>query len=121
MTGLNSDLDSNLWTVFAPTDAAIKAAPAEVLVPAMADMELLKDILLFHTIPEERLRKAKLRCNDKILMGNGKKSRTVCRYGKKFQRGRGNERKLKAMPEIVIKNIPTCNGLVHAIDNLMLP
>lgn len=119
--GLGDELSSGRWTVFAPTNAAFAALPAETLSAVLADQELLTDILLFHVVSDRKIRAGGLTCGGRVKMGNGKNSRTVCRNGKKFQRGQGNARTLKDMPEIVVKNVEACNGLIHGIDNVMLP
>jgi uncharacterized surface protein with fasciclin (FAS1) repeats len=48
MADLVGALKGGIFTVFAPTDAAFAALPAGVLDALLADVELLKEVLLYH-------------------------------------------------------------------------
>ncbi len=48
MAELVGALKEGIFTVFAPTDAAFAALPAGVLDALLADVELLKEVLLYH-------------------------------------------------------------------------
>jgi uncharacterized surface protein with fasciclin (FAS1) repeats len=54
-------------------------------------------------------------------MANGLESRTVCQQNGliKNQKGAGNAR--DKMPIIVTDNVKACNGVVHAVSQVMLP
>jgi uncharacterized surface protein with fasciclin (FAS1) repeats len=117
--GLGSALSHGLWTVFAPTNAAFDALPEGTL------DAVLVDLLLFHVVVNKKIFAADLRCQHLLKMGNDKNSRTVCRSGKGvdgiFQKGAGNPRDVDFMPEIINTDIAACNGLIHVVDNVLLP
>ena len=50
---------------------------------------------------------------------------THCREGHKYQVGRGNGSEgivaLRDSPKIVQRDIQACNGVIHALENVMLP
>jgi len=69
-------------------------------------------------------------CTDKVLMYNGKYSRTKCEYNLiesdrqrtpiKHQNGSGNN-KMGNKPVIIRSNVQACNGIIHVVDSLLLP
>jgi uncharacterized surface protein with fasciclin (FAS1) repeats len=103
--------------VFAPTNEAF-ANLGDTLDAVLADKDLLTDVLLFHAVAGEVL-STDLRCKKRVKMANGKDSRTVCRGASVFQKGAGNPR--SDMPEIIEVNLPACNGILHIVDEVMLP
>ena len=109
--GLVETLNEGSWTVFAPTNEAFDAAPP---LPAGA----VKDILLTHVVPTE-LAFEDLGCTVKIVMANDSHTRTVCRDGVTYQKGRGNSDEQR--PAIIAYDIEACNGLIHAVDQVILP
>jgi len=109
--GLVETLNEGSWTVFAPTNEAFDAAPP---LPAGA----VKDILLTHVVPTE-LAFEDLGCTVKIAMANDSHTRTVCRDGVTYQKGRGNSDEQR--PAIIAYDIEACNGLIHAVDQVILP
>ncbi len=114
--GLTEALSGGNWTVFAPTNAAFEAI-ASVL-PSLGD-ETVKDILLFHTISDKVVTSSDLVCTGLQHMTNGRDSRTVCRGDSIYQRGAGNDPEM--LPLIITADLPACNGVVHTVDNVMLP
>jgi hypothetical protein len=52
-------------------------------------------------------------------MTNGEDSRTVCKGDAIYQKGGGNTD--DALPQIISADIVACNGVVHVVDNVMLP
>lgn len=125
--GLVSALSTGTYTVFAPTDAAFKALPKGALDTYLANKQMLVNLLLYHVVADEEIYKADLRCQRLLTMGNGKDSRTVCRavgpslLDRVYQKGRGNLQLPAKMPEIVRTDIAACNGLIHVVNNVMLP
>jgi len=119
--GLDGALSEGTWTVFAPTNAAFAALPDGVLDAVLADEDLLTSVLLFHVVADHELYAEDLRCTHLLEMASGKDSRTVCTHNSVFQKGAGNSRDVDAMPEIVTTDIGACNGIIHVIDNVMLP
>merc|ERR1712176_1188659 len=57
-----------------------------------------------------------------VGMINGKNTRTMCTQGSKVptvQKGGGNSR-VSLFPEFLAYDLPTCNGLVHKMSNVLL-
>jgi uncharacterized surface protein with fasciclin (FAS1) repeats len=117
--GLENELSSGTWTVFAPTDEAFDYLPDGTLEDLLDDVDALTNVLLFHAVADKKVYSSDLKCTKKLLMANGKYSRTVCRSNKIYQKGAGNSR--NAMPQIISKDIKACNGVVHVVNQVMLP
>lgn len=115
--GLVKALSSGEWTVFAPTNKAF-ANLGKKLDAVLADKKLLTDVLLFHAVAGEVPSKD-LKCKKRVLMANGDESRTICRGDSIFQKGAGNPR--SNMPEIKKVDIQACNGILHVVDEVMMP
>lgn len=115
---LEETLSSGTWTIFAPTNDAF-AAVAETI--AGLDPSVILDILLFHAVQGSAVMSSDLVCDGFLLMANGQESQTICdeEAGSIFQVGPGNSE--DALPEIDPADIPVCNGILHVIDNVMLP
>jgi len=105
----------NKLTVFAPVNDAFLAASLDTVV---ADSELLSNLLLSHVVVGEVF-SSSLECSGNIAMLSGEETATICVDGKVFQRGDGNN--IDSLPEIVAADGAACNGVVHAIDNVILP
>lgn len=103
--------------MFAPNNDAFEKLGA-TLADVLADKELLTNILLFHAVEGEVL-STDLKCKGTVEMVNGADSRTVCQGDSIFQKGGGNPR--DAMPEIIAVDIEACNGIVHVVDEVLLP
>ena len=77
---------------------------------ALADTDLLTNILLFHAVDEEVFSED-LVCTGLVGMANGQDSRTVC-HGPDgdgiFQKGGSNSRDM--MPEVTTADVEACNG-----------
>ena len=119
--GLNPALDTNAttWTIFAPNNDAFSYLSQEMQGSLLSDMNRLVSILLFHAIPGRVLYEQDLRCSRRIEMANGDDSRHVCLGDDLYQKGSGNPR--DNMPKIVDTDIGACNGVIHVIDDVMLP
>ncbi len=105
-------LSGGEWTVFAPTNQAFKEL-GDVLDAVLADVELLKDVLLFHAV-DKILFAADLECTHTVTMVNGDRSRTVCMGDNVYQKGASNPR--SDMPKIIDADVGACNGVIHVID-----
>ena len=107
--------------MFAPTDEAFTRLYDTLF--GYPSTETLKDILLLHVIAEQVLDKNDLKdqCWKRSKMVNGDQTQTICMNDKQdiFQRGGGNSWKEK--PEITAFNIHACNGIVHVVDEVLLP
>ena len=114
---MNDTGGSSLWTVFVPPDDAFGAISDVV---ASLNNQQLADVLLFHAI-EGVITFDELICDKWIHMANGKPSFTLCRGDDKYQLGPGNgPYKSKTEPKILVKDIHACNGLIHAVENVLL-
>jgi uncharacterized surface protein with fasciclin (FAS1) repeats len=122
-SGLYDTLDEDTYTLFAPTDSAIRKLLEAYGVSSVKeiDKDKLKDFILFHLVSHEVLYKSDLkhRCGDELEMANGKETKTTCKYGNIYQSGEGNDP--DDLPKIIDFDNEACNGVVHLIDEVMLP
>lgn len=110
-----SDPEESL-TVFAPNNAAFEAI-ADVL-PSLTEEEVVT-ILLYHAVQGVVLAED-LVCDSQVEMIDGLFTETQCLDdGSIFQVGTGNSA-LNA-PRIIAVDIEACNGVVHVVDNVILP
>mmetsp|Transcript_36686 Transcript_36686/g.42177 ORF Transcript_36686/g.42177 Transcript_36686/m.42177 type:complete len:314 (-) Transcript_36686:281-1222(-) len=125
---LGKELTGGSWTVFFPTDQAFRDIEDNVI--EKFDDDKMNQLLLFHVIENQALKFDDLTCTEKVLMYNGKHSRTKCEYNLlesarprtpiKHQNGSGNN-KMGNKPVIIRSNVPACNGIIHIVDSLLLP
>jgi transforming growth factor-beta-induced protein len=121
LAGLGGNLSEGNWTVFAPTNDAFDV-PA--LGGVIANVQVLTDILLFHTVSDVVLASSDLSCEQEmggnaVGMTNGEDSFTVCVGGvPTFQAGGANLE--GTLPAIIAADVPACNGLIHVVDNVLL-
>jgi uncharacterized surface protein with fasciclin (FAS1) repeats len=100
---------SGPFTVFAPTDEAFAKIPKEELDELLGNPEELKEILNYHVVP------GKMMAAD---MAKAKTAKTV----------QGDELTIEATAEgvlvdgakVVQADIPASNGVIHAIDTVLL-
>ena len=111
-------LTNEVFTVFAPTDQAWLNVDANVY-DLISCTSALNSVFAFHTVYGSEIFSSDLQCGEKIAMDNGDDSRTVCKDDKIYQKGSLNSR--ERMPEIVSVDIVACNGVVHVVDQVMLP
>jgi uncharacterized surface protein with fasciclin (FAS1) repeats len=101
------------FTVFAPTDAAFAAVPADDLDALLADRGLLGDVLTYHVVEGEALDRAMLvevghvetADGDEIVFGAA--DETLSLNG--------------AQATIVMADIRVANGIIHLIDGVLSP
>jgi len=117
LTGFGDD-ESAFFTVFAPTDDAFGRVDSGLLEELANCTSALDSVLAFHAVAEP-LTSDLLECGEQLTMGNGDSSRTVCRNGNIYQKGSMNSREY--MPMVVEADIEACNGVVHIVDEVMLP
>lgn len=108
------DLDDTLngnrqFTVFAPTDAAFEALFA-VVDPATLTEGEVKDILLYHVTPGRRMADSVLGARQ-IRMLNGDAIKPSVRNGQPYVND----------SRIIAANVKASNGIIHAIDAVLLP
>jgi Fasciclin domain len=116
-TGLGKSLSEEILTVFAPTNDAFEAIGVETL--ASLSLEEVTFILQYHAVEGEVL-STDLVCESEVEMANGVVTETQClEDGSIFQVGTGNTE--DSRPLIVEVDIDACNGVVHVVDNVILP
>jgi LPXTG-motif cell wall-anchored protein len=98
------------FTVFAPTDEAFAALPADVLEALIADPETLQSVLLYHILPGRVVA---------ALISDGKEIATAEGSNVIFSFADGVKKVNGAT--IVARDIQTSNGVIHAIDSVILP
>jgi uncharacterized surface protein with fasciclin (FAS1) repeats len=118
-TGLDSTLDGRgQFMVFAPPDTAFEAAAADLdITPAelwdflVKNPDVLTDILLYHVAPGRR--------NSNAVLGS-EQINTL--YGAfLYQDGGVLTDQLGREVEITATNIMASNGVIHVINNVVLP
>ena len=118
-TGLSEAVDdpTAIFTVFAPTNEAFDAI-ASVL-PTLTEQDVVY-VLLYHVTNGEVLA-GDLVCDGEVTMVNELPTTTTCTTdGGIFQVGTGNTDPLTS-PRIVLTDIRACNGIIHVVDNVILP
>ena len=113
---------SGTFTIFAPSNEAIENLGDDVFANLLADPTgELQDILKYH-ISDEIYFESDLYCNRQIDTLRGDTSddftTTKCKSRGAFQKGNGNT---KPYPRIRFTDIVTCNGVVHVVDEVILP
>ena len=98
------------FTLFAPTNAAIQALPAEVIQALTDDPGLLEDVLAYHLVPGSAL------SSD---LSNGLVIETL--LGKNVTVTINNDGVFINDAKVVIADIRTDNGVVHVLDAVLLP
>ncbi len=115
-----SNPDAEL-TVFAPTDAAFAAIPADTLNAVLADQELLTSILLFHVVP------GAVMSSDVVGLLDAADGETVT---VKTAQGQHIDITKDEMGDILVNgaklnlemvDIEASNGVIHVIDSVIMP
>lgn len=116
-----SESNETDFTVFAPSNQAFDRLGADTVAFLLQPSQsaTLTDIVLFHVSDEGAFNSTDLDCTSLLSMLNGKDSRTKCIGTSKYQSGGGNTP--DSQPAIVIPDVEACNGMVHIVDNVMLP
>ena len=109
------------YTVFGPTNAAfnkLSQATRDFLFSDKGN-DTLRDIVRYHLVEDRRINYRDLVCDRSYLMTNGENTRTKCGSDKftKFQVGQGNT----IRPQISLRNIPASNGVLHVVNEVILP
>ena len=106
---LNSD---GPFTIFAPTNDAFGAVPAEDLEAVLADTDLLTSVLTYHVVAGERLSAA-----DLVAAG----SATTVNGGELTFAADGGAVVVNGSATTICYDVPTANATVHIIDGVLLP
>jgi len=108
------------FTVFAPTNMAFEDLPEEILNAVLNDVDLLRTVLLFHTVSGQEVLAKDLVDGGEITMANGGISKTTRpRHCKIYQSGPGND--AGDLPRIILSNVGVYNGVIHGVDEVLLP
>jgi len=118
--------DVGTFTLFAPTDSAFDRL-GEAKVRELLDdpTGALRNVLLYHVSNKIFFSRA-LKCEEKIdtELGDGSDDFTTTRCEEdgrvKYQVGNGNDN-YDFWPRIAEFDVVTCNGVVHLVNNVILP
>ncbi len=104
---------NDLYTVFAPTDAAFAALGTDTINALLADPETLRNILLYHVIAGTAVDAATAvsKVGVSIEMANGGRVVLKQEHGDLFI---NNSR-------IIQTDVRASNGIIHAIDAVLIP
>jgi uncharacterized surface protein with fasciclin (FAS1) repeats len=113
-----ADLTSTLegagpYTVFAPTDLAFAKLHKTAVESLLADKEKLKSVLLFHVL------EGKVSAHAVGQMRDGDKVKTAS--GKDLTLGLKGEQITVNGANVTTRDIQAKNGIIHAIDNVIMP
>ncbi|MGB0113534.1 MAG: fasciclin domain-containing protein [Ilumatobacteraceae bacterium] len=103
---LNSD---GPFTIFAPTNDAFAAIPADDLDAVLADQELLTSILTYHVVAGESL--------DAAALGSAGSAATVNGAELEF----GSDGTTVNGVDVLCSNVVTANATVHIIGEVLMP
>jgi uncharacterized surface protein with fasciclin (FAS1) repeats len=107
---LQGALDSaGPFTVFAPSNDALKALPAAVLNDVSSDPAKLKNLLTFHVVPAAALAKDVKNSNVKALNGDT------------LALSKAGEFVTVENAMVTTADIVASNGVVHIIDTVLIP
>jgi uncharacterized surface protein with fasciclin (FAS1) repeats len=97
------------FTVFAPSDEAFKAVPADTLTKLAADKELLRAVLTYHVLPGKVSAAEVQNGNTKTVNGA---SLALAKAGT-----------FVTVDEAVVQtaDVAVTNGVVHIIDRVLMP
>ena len=101
-------------TVLAPSDAAFRAAFADLGISereAMSDANLMSDIVAYHLLPSEF---------DEAAFGAVERITTISGTPISVART-GDTVRLNGAADVTASDISACNGMVHLIDRVLVP
>jgi uncharacterized surface protein with fasciclin (FAS1) repeats len=106
-------LSGGEWTVFAPTDAAFAklGLNADNIASAFSKAELT-NILLYHVLPVEVSSYKALTLLGDVTMGNGQTAVLKSFEGDIY---------INEDVNVIIPDVVASNGVIHAVDNVILP
>eukprot|EP00529_Nitzschia_sp_RCC80_P022801 CAMPEP_0113461128 /NCGR_PEP_ID=MMETSP0014_2-20120614/11374_1 /TAXON_ID=2857 /ORGANISM="Nitzschia sp." /LENGTH=489 /DNA_ID=CAMNT_0000352865 /DNA_START=171 /DNA_END=1640 /DNA_ORIENTATION=+ /assembly_acc=CAM_ASM_000159 len=124
--GLDDDLTTDMWTVFAPTDDAFDELGSSNLNYLLDPTNIveLQELLLFHVVAGDVITSDELPCvagQNLIRMASGSDARSLCEKSvPTWIKGKINEDEPDGAPMYVSTDIAACNGVVHVIDKVLL-
>ena len=98
------------FMVFAPTDDAFAAIPAETLTALLNDPDALREILLYHVVTDE-LKAAEVLASASLTMASGKMANITVNA----------EAAMIENAKIIDTDIIAANGVIHVIDAVLMP
>lgn len=108
-----ADCEAGPFTVFAPTDDAFAALPAGTVEALLADIPALTNILTYHVLNGEVDSAAAIAADGTSVEAlNGDEIAVTVVEGGVVLNGTVN---------VVLVDLPACNGVVHVIDAVLLP
>jgi uncharacterized surface protein with fasciclin (FAS1) repeats len=113
--GLADLLSSGAYTVFAPTNAAFEEL-FKTVNPNTLTTAQIKNILEYHVVAG-RVFSPEL-ANGEVTMANGGKVTIDLTSGVAV---RGKSNTATTTPKVIIANVMATNGVIHAIDKVLLP
>jgi len=118
---LNDILSGGLFTVFAPTNEALqKALEAYGQSIDFQDSGFITNVLLQHIVSGDAVYSADLACDTEVQMANDETNTITCKDdGTIFIGGAGNDP--NSLPEIGTPDFEACNGVIHIINELIIP
>jgi len=112
---LDDDLGdfNEVFTVFAPTDAAFELLGEDAIAALLADADALSDVLLYHVVPEARVDAA---------TAIGMAGMTVdMANGDKVGLSLSGDSLLVNLSTVTVTDIQAANGIIHVIDAVLMP
>ena len=106
-------------TVFAPTNAAFGNLANETM-GLFQDPDFLVETLKHHVV-EGKVMSTDLQCNTQTKMAVGSTATLCGTNGKIYQVGSGINQGVNSFPQITATDIETCYGVVHTVDQLLIP
>jgi uncharacterized surface protein with fasciclin (FAS1) repeats len=100
------------FTVFAPTDAAFDAIPDDVLQALASDRELLAQVLAYHVVAEREPYYVDDFSGSQSLRTLERSEITVSRRGRSLS--------VNGV-DVIEANIEASNGVIHVIDQVLIP
>ncbi|MDP5053250.1 MAG: fasciclin domain-containing protein [Congregibacter sp.] len=114
-TGLDATLadDTATFTVFAPTDDAFALLGEDTINDLLADTDALSNILLYHVIADQAVtaETALTLGGSDVEMANGDSVTVTVTDGNLFIND----------SQVIITDVEASNGIVHAIDAVLMP
>ncbi|MFK7854635.1 MAG: fasciclin domain-containing protein [Granulosicoccus sp.] len=115
VTGLDSTLanTNDTFTVFAPTDDAFAKLGEDTINALLADPETLSNILLYHVIGGQAV--------DSTTAISLSGSSVATANGDTVAISLDGDRLLINQSEVIIADVNASNGIIHAIDTVLIP
>jgi|TARA_B100001971_G_C18240346_1_gene570377 uncharacterized surface protein with fasciclin (FAS1) repeats len=115
LAGLGKSLNNKTdFTLFAPTDRAFEKLPKRVYRRLMEDKQKLREILKYHILPKKMMftEVASMACENTLQGSQLCIDTSIGVSAVNTKIGNAN---------IVVNDIMCSNGVIHAIDNVLLP